>query len=167
VVFFAAMMGLFSVTIFSWLNINDSEFYQVLPVTVPNLIKVRLRMFVFLTFAISISFLVILSLFNSEIHLLWLALVVAFVTTIYVVVTTAYLTGLRTNTYLFDATILGRFSALIIPPLITIIIASLALTDNFLISVLVIGIVCMVLVIGILVLYRRIEKRWTKEGFLI
>jgi hypothetical protein len=167
VVFYATMMGLFSVTIFSWLNINDSEFYQVLPVTVPKMIKVKLKLFALIAFTISPIFLIILSLFFMELHLLGLALIVAFITTSYVVVTTAYLTGLRTNTYLFDATILGRFSAMIVPPLIIIIISSLAMPDNFVISISVIGIVCLILILGIVMLYKNIEKRWAKEGFVI
>jgi hypothetical protein len=167
VVFYAGMMGLFSVTIFSWLNINDSEFYQVLPVTVPRLIKVKLRLFALLTFTTSPVFLLILSLFFLELHLLWLALIVSFTTTSYVVVATAYLTGIRTNTYLFDATILGRFAVMVMPPLILIIIASLALPENYLISILVIGIVCLILVFGSFMLYKKIEGRWAKEGFLL
>jgi hypothetical protein len=167
VVFYAAMMGLFSVTIFSWLNINDSEFYQVLPVTVPKMIKVKLRLFALIAFTISPIFLMILSLLFMEIHLLGLALIVAFITTSYVVVATAYLTGLRTNSYLFDATILGRFAMLTVPPLIAIIISSLAMPDNYAISVSVIGIVCMILILGIVVLYKNIERRWAREGFVI
>jgi hypothetical protein len=167
VVFYAAMMGLFSVTIFSWLNINDSEFYQVLPVTVSRMIKVKLKLFALIAFTISPVFLIILSLFFMELHLLWLAIIVAFITTSYVVVATAYLTGLRTNTYLFDATILGRFAVMIMPPLIIIIISSLAMPDNFTISVSVIGIVCLILILGIAVLYKNIEKRWAHEGFII
>lgn len=166
IVFYSAMMGLFSVTIYSWLNINDSEFYQILPVSVPRLIKVKLRLFALIAFTTSPIFLIFLSLFFWELHLLWLALLVALVTTSYVVVTTAYLTGLRTNTYLFDASILGRFAALIVPPLIVLIISSFALSDNFLISSLVIGLVCIILVLGIFVLYKKIEKKWVKEGFV-
>jgi len=167
VVFYAAMMGLFSVTIFSWLNINDSEFYQVLPVTVPKMIKVKLKLFALIAFTSSPLLLFILSMFFLELHLLWLALIVAFITTSYVVVLTAYLTGLRTNTYLFDATILGRFAAMIVPPLMIIIISSLAMSDNFLIAVSVIGVVCLLLVLGIVVFYKKIENRWEQEGFVI
>jgi hypothetical protein len=167
IVFYSAMMGLFSVTIYSWLNINDSEFYQILPVSVPKLIKVKLRLFAIIAFTTSPIFLIFLSLFFWEWHLLWLALLVTFISTSYVVVTTAYLTGLRTNTYLFDASILGRFAGMIVPPLIVLIIASLALTDNFVISTLVIGMVCLALLLGIFILYKRIDKKWVKEGFVI
>lgn len=167
IVFYSAMMGLFSVTIYSWLNINDSEFYQILPVSVPRLIKVKLRLFALIAFTTSPVFLVFLGLFFWEWHLLWLALLVTFISTSYVVVTTAYLTGLRTNSYLFDASILGRFAALIVPPLIILIIASMALSDNFLISTIVIGMVCLVLLLGIFILYKKIDKKWVKEGFVV
>lgn len=167
VVFYAGMMGLFSVTIYSWLTLGDSEFYQVLPVTVPKLIKVKLRLFGLFTYSISTVFLVVLSILNLELHLLWLAIMVAFVTSTYVVIATAYLTGLRTNTYLFDATVLARFSGMVLPPLIAIIIASLALTDNFLLSTVFIMLICGILILGILLLYRKIDERWEKEGFVM
>jgi hypothetical protein len=68
-VFYSAMMGLFSVTIYSWLNINDSEFYQILPVSVPRLIRVKLKLFALIAFTTSPVFLLILSLFFWEWHL--------------------------------------------------------------------------------------------------
>jgi hypothetical protein len=167
IVFYSAMMGLFSVTIYSWLNINDSEFYQILPVSVPRMIKVKLRLFALIAFTTSPVFLIFLGIFFWEWTLLPLALLVTFVSTSYVVMTTAYLTGLRTNTYLFDASILGRFAALIVPPLIVLIISSLALADNFLISTLVIILVCLILLLGIFLMDKKMDSKWVKEGFVV
>jgi MFS family permease len=168
IVFYSGMIGLFSVTIYSWLNNTDApDFYQVLPVTVPRLIRTKMLMFVLLTYAMSAVFLVILSVLNSELHLLWLGLLVAFITITYTLTATAYLTGLRTNVYLFDVRVLGKFSLMVIPPLVMTIIASFMLSGDFILSVSIIGVVCILLILSALLLYRGIDKRWKKESFVI
>jgi high-affinity Fe2+/Pb2+ permease len=68
---------------------------------------------------------------------------------------------------LFDASILGKFAGLIVPPLIVLIISSLAISDNFMISSIIIGIVSGILVLGIFVLYKKIDKKWVGEGFVV
>lgn len=168
IIFYAALIGFFGVTIYGWLNITDTpDFYQVLPVTVSQLIKTKLLLLALFTSTISTVFLVILSILNSELHLLWLALIITFITTSYTVLVTAYLTGLRTNTYLFDPIILAKFAVMVIPPLIIIAIASFILSDYFIISGSLIGCLCVILVLSVVLLYRGIEKRWNKAAFRI
>ncbi|MDY6957971.1 MAG: hypothetical protein SVK08_02325 [Halobacteriota archaeon] len=167
IVFYAAMIGFFGMTIYSWLNVIDSpDFYQLLPVTVPRLIKTKLLLFVILASLISSVFLVVLSIVNSEVHLIWLALLVGLTTTSYTVIVTAYLTGLRTNTYLFDPRILGIFAAMVVPPLVIIAIASFKLTEDLLKYGLFIAMVCALLLVFIALMYRGIERKWGSETFL-
>jgi hypothetical protein len=165
IVFYAGMMGLFGVTIYSWLNLGEADFYQILPVTVPRLIKTKLLLFAMLTFGTSTAFLVVLGILNLELHLIWLALTVAFTTTPYAVIVTAYLTGLRTNAYLFDARVLAKFTAMIAPPLIFIIIAALSLANSYFTSVVLILFISAILLAVMVLLYRGIDKKWAKEGF--
>jgi len=168
VVFYSGMIGLFSVTIYSWLNNTDApDFYQVLPMTVARLVKTKMLMFALLTYAITAAFLIILSILNFELHLLWLGLIVGFITVTYALTTTAYLTGLRTNVYLFDIRVLAKFTAMVVPPLIMTIIASFMLTDSFTLSLAIIGIICVILALSAVFLYRNIDKRWSKESFVI
>jgi hypothetical protein len=168
VVFYSGMIGLFSVTIYSWLNNTDApDFYQVLPVTVPRLIRTKMLMFVLLTYVMSAVFLVVLAVLNSELHLLWLGLLVSFITITYTLTATAYLTGLRTNVYLFDVRVLGKFSLMVIPPLVMTIIASFMLSSDFIMAMVIIGIVSLVLVLSALLLYRNIDGKWAKESFVI
>jgi hypothetical protein len=167
IIFYAGMIGFFGMTIYSWLNIIDThDFYQILPVDVPKLIKTKLLLFALLTSAISTTFLIILSILNLELHLLWLALIVAFTTTSYTVITTAYLTGLRTNVYLFSPKVLAKFTGMVALPLIIITIASFALSEHFFFSFALIVSICAVLIFGILIMVRGIEKRWGKESFV-
>jgi hypothetical protein len=124
-------------------------------------------MFVLLTYVMSAVFLVVLAVLNSELHLLWLGLLVSFITITYTLTATAYLTGLRTNVYLFDVRVLGKFSLMVIPPLVMTIIASFMLSSDFFMSMAVIGIVCIILMLSALLLYRSIDGKWAKESFII
>jgi hypothetical protein len=167
IVFFASMVGFFGVTIYSWLNVNDNpEFYQVLPVKVPQIIKSKLVLFGIFTYAIATVFIIILSIIYSELELLWLALIVAYVTTTYTVIVTAHLTGIRTNVYLFDTRVLMKFTGMVAIPLIIITIASFLIDDNFSWAVMIIGGICTVLVISLIGLYNNIDKKWGNERFI-
>jgi len=168
IVFYAAMIGFFGMTIYSWLNVIDTpDFYQLLPVTVPRIIKTKLLLFFMLAFLISSVFLVVLSIANSEVHLLWLALLVGLTTTSYTVIVTAYLTGLRTNSYLFDPKVLGKFAAMVVPPLVIIAIASFRLPGDLFEFGLFIVLVCVALLVAIAFMYRGIERRWGSETFVV
>ncbi len=167
IVFYAGMIGFFGVTIYSWLNVIDApDLYQVLPVKVPQVIKAKLLLFALLTYAIATVFIIILSILYSELELLWLAFIVAYVTTTYTVIVTAYLTGLRTNVYLFDARILMKFTGLVVVPLIVITIASFLIADNFNLAVMLIGGICSVLVVCLIGLFKNLDKKWGNETFI-
>jgi len=166
-VFYGSMIGFFGITIYSWLNIVDTpNFYDVLPVPVPVLIRTKMAMFALLGFSISTVFLVVLGIINDEVHLLWLALPVALITTPYTVTITAYLTGLRTNSYLFDPRILGKFMVMVALPLIVIMFASFSLEEHFAVAGLAIGVVCVLLALLMMVFYKGIGRRWGRESFV-
>lgn len=166
IVFYAAMIGFFGMTIYSWLNVIDTpNFYDLLPVTVPRLIKTKLLLFFMLSYTVSSAFIVFLSIVNSEINLLFLALIVAFTTTSYTVIVTAHLTGLRTNVYLFDPKILLKFAAMVVPPLVIIAISSFKLSNSFDILGVIIVCVCAIMIFGMVLMYRGIKKRWGKATF--
>lgn len=93
------------------------------------------------------------------------ALPVAYATTAYTVAATAYLTGLRTNSYLFDPRVLGRFSVMIIPPLIFLVILSFSYAGNSLALPLTWG-ACALLALAAWYFYRKIEGRWTRSSFV-
>ena len=165
-VFYAAMVGFIGVMMYSWLNNVDlAEYYSFLPVTVPQLIRVRILVFLFLTLGISAFFVVAISVLNGETELLWLALVVMFVTSLYMVVLTAYLTGLKTNTFLFDTSVLARFSLLSFLPDLCITILSFSLLANWVIAVMGLALVLASMSLATTFLYRGIESRWARTSF--
>ncbi len=116
-VFYAAMVGFFGVMLYNWLNnVDSTDHLATLPVSVPQVIHAKLLAFILLTTGISVAFVVAISWLNGDVRLLWLALPVALVTSVYMVTVTAYLTGLRTNSFLFDPGVLARFAFLSMLP---------------------------------------------------
>ena len=165
-VFYAAMAGFVGVLMYSWLNnIDLSEYYSLIPVTVPQLVKIRILVFLFLTLGISAFFVVAISVLNGETELLWLALIVMLVTSLYMVVMTAYLTGLKTNTFLFDTSVLAKFSAMSFLPDLCLTILSFSLLSNWLVALLGISLVLCSLAVTTVILYRGIDKKWSRVPF--
>ena len=165
-VFYAAMVGFIGVMMYSWLNNVDlAEYYSYIPVTVPQLIKTRIRVFLLLTLGVSAFFVVAISFLNGETRLLWLALIVMFVTSVYMVVMTAYLTGLKTNTFLFDTSVLARFSVMSFLPDVCLTILSFSLLGSWVAAVLGITLILGSMSVATLILYRGIDSKWERVSF--
>jgi len=165
-VFYAAMVGFIGVMMYSWLNNVDlAEYYSLLPVTVPQLVRIRIGVFLLLTMGISAFFVIAISVLNGETQLLWLALIVMFITSLYTVVMTAYLTGLKTNTFLFDTSVLTKFTVLSFFPDLCLTILSFSITTNWLITVCGIALVLVSLSLATWFFYKGIETKWLGAAF--
>ncbi len=166
IIFYGGMVGFFGMMIYSWQNNTDViEFYQVLPITVPQVIKSKIIVFAIITSWMSSTFVIVMAIIHNQIFLIGWALLVMFITSFYIVTAVAYLTGLRTNTYLFNITVLMKFLILVLLPLFCITILSFTLDTNYLISILAIIFVCIMLFAGTYVLLLGIDKKWSKEDF--
>ena len=167
-IFYGGMVGFFGVLIYSWLNnIDYVEYYNTFPVQVPTIVKSKLIIFVLLTGGISTAFVVVMTGIKGDWYNLPLALIVMFSTSIYMVVVTAYLTGLRTNVYLFDTKILTRFALLSIIPLMAITFLTMAQDVLGWRMVVAIALVCMVLATAARILLTRLDRKWAHEAFTV
>jgi hypothetical protein len=167
-IFYAAMLGFFGILIYSWLNnVDVTDYFETLPVTVPQLIKTRLIVFFILTLWISTIFVVAIGIINGDLGLIGLALVVMFITSMYMVITIAYLTGLRTNTSLFAPDVMLKFWALALLPDVCITILSFTIYSNIVYSIIGIVIVCSMLILASYILYRGIEQKWGRAEFAV
>jgi len=167
-IFYAAMIGFFGVSIYGWLSLLDTTtFYEVLPVNVVHLIKTKLLMFSILAGIISTAFLLVLSAMLAEVGMLWISLIVAYCTTVCTVASTAYLTGLRTNSYLFDPKVLAEFAAVVVPPLVALTILSFYFVSDPLVSAVIILALSGILVAVTLLFYRGIGRKWSRESFTL
>jgi hypothetical protein len=168
IIFYAAMIGFFGILIYSWLNNVDTvDYFETLPVSVPRLIKARLIAFFILTSWISTVFVVGIGIINGDLGLIWLAIIIMYITSIYMVITIAYLTGLRPNTSLFAPDVMLKFWALALLPDVCIALLSFTIYSNLLISALGLFIVCLMLLLASYVLYRGIEKKWGRTPFAV
>ena len=165
-VFYGAMVGFMGVLLYSWLNnVDSTDYYSFLPVTVPQVIRARIIIFLFLTTGISTVFVVIISLSEYELDILWLGLLVMFITSLYMVVMTAYLTGIRTNTFLFDMSVMSRFAIMSFLPDVGLTILSFSIRTNIVFALSGIALVLASLLGSTFILYRGIETKWKGTGF--
>lgn len=165
-VFYAGMVGFFGVMLYSWLsNIDLADYFETLPVGVPSVIKAKLIAFFILTSVISTIFVLGISFLNNEMRLLWLALPVLYVTGAYMVLATAYLTGLRTNTFLFDPNIMMKFTAMALIPDFGITMLSLSIDTTPLISAIGIGVVLVFVSAFSWYFYRGLDRKWARQAF--
>lgn len=166
VVFYAGMVGFFGVLMYNWLTNTDlNDYYETLPVDVPMIIRVKLLAYFLLTSLVSTAFVIGIALAQGETELLWVALPVLYITTVYMVVATAYLTGLRTSSFLFDPAIMGKFAVAAVLPDLGITILSFSLTSTPYIAVAGIAIMCLLLLGTAKVLYDGINRKWSRYSF--
>jgi len=165
-VFYAAMVGFFGVLMYSWLtNVDMVDYYETLPVTVPTLIRTKLIVFFLITSGISTAFVLIIALLNGELGSLWLALLVLYIMSAYMVIATAYLTGISPQSFLFNPQILIKFAVISILPDLCLTILSFSLDSAPVLAASGIGLVCLVLLVCTILFYRGIDRKWAGRSF--
>lgn len=166
--FYGGLVGFFTVMFYSWLNnVDNLSFYSTLPVSVSQVVKTKVVLFLLLTTALPMFYLFIIAWASDEMHLLPLAVLLLLVVSIYIVSYTAAETGLRTNSYLFDTWIMIKFSLASTLPLIAIFILTDLMDQGlaFRAVAAVVFILCGILLIAAAVFWGRIETKWGKEEF--
>ncbi len=165
-IFYGVMVGFFGTMLYSWLNTIDSpNFYSTLPITVPEVIRARLILFLTITWWIPLIFMILISYLSSEINLLPIGIVVMITVGIYIVNYTALSTGLRTNSALFDAIIFIKFFFVSVPPMIAMTILSLAISYSQSLILISLSFICGTLAMIGIYFYNKIETKWQAESF--
>jgi hypothetical protein len=166
IIFYGSMVGFFGILIYSWLNIADEpDFYDFLPVNVAHIIKAKLVAWFVITAGVSTTFVIALAVFLQQLHHLPLALFVLYSTSIYMVTTVAYLTGLRPNTSLFDVKVQFKFNVFAFVPLLSIMMMSIALDAYWLQAVFAIVAVGCIICISTMILLVDMEVKWGRQRF--
>jgi hypothetical protein len=165
-VFYGAMVGFFGVLLYTWMTNTDlNDYYETLPVRVPQVIRSKLTAFFILTTGVSTLFVVGISMLNEEWQLLWLALIVLYCTSAYMILATAYLTGLNANSFFFNPTVLTKFTAISLLPDLLLTILSFSLQSGEWWALTGILAVCGVLLMLSLYFFRGIERKWGRSSF--
>lgn len=165
-VFYAGMVGFFGVILYNWLNnVDATDYLATLPVSVAQVIRTKLIAFLLLTSWVGVGFVVLLAWLNADTRFLWLAIPIVLVTSIYIVVVTAYLTGLRTNSFLFDPGVLARFSVMSMLPDFGLTILSFTIDRDMRFAATGILLVLAILVATTYMLLKGIDAKWRGTEF--
>lgn len=165
-IFYGGMVGFLGVMVYSWLtNLEPNEFMNAQPATVDQVIRAKLVLYFMLTTFASFSYVIAIGVLNGEFTLLPLALLVALATTTYVAGVITRLTGIWTNTMLFDARVLAKFAGAVVPPLIIVMIASFMIGGTPWIAATLLLAESAVLLFASRPLLRGMSARWGKEHF--
>jgi len=132
---------------------------------VDQVIRAKLVLYFLLTTPISCCYLVVIAVLNGEYLFLPVAALVGLSTMVYVAAVIGRMTGLRANTMLFDAKVLGRFSAAIVPPLIIVTLASFWLRTSPWAALAVLGTLSVALLLASRSLLAGIGPRWSRSQF--
>ncbi|HEY3274175.1 MAG TPA: hypothetical protein VGJ92_10450 [Methanocella sp.] len=124
--FYAIIIGFFGSLVYGWLNnLDNNGSYRMLPVTMTDVIKAKLILFVILNTVVSVAYLGLISLTRGEIWpLLPVGLYTMFMVSGYTGVLTAYMTGVFTNSLMFDYKVMTIYSLAVAPALIVLIVLS-------------------------------------------
>ncbi len=160
-IFYAVVIGFFASELYGWINRLDTiECYKTLPITMPEVIKSKLIIFAILNTVVSTVYLALICITRGEYSLFPFALFTMFMVSGYVAVVIAYMTGIYTNSLLFDYKVLAKYWVSVAPLLIILIVTSFAswLLWPGVILAAAAGIVAFILL-------KRIDVKWGREEF--
>lgn len=160
-IFYSVVIGFFASELYGWLNRLDTiECYKTLPITMPDVIKSKLILFMLLNTVVSTVYLILICISRGEYGLFPFALFTMFMVSGYVAVVIAYMTGVYTNSLLFDYKVLLTYWLVVAPVLIILILMSFA--DWLLWP----GVIFATAAgVAAYLLLRRIDVKWEREEF--
>ena len=166
--FYAAMVGFFCTLLYSWLsNVDISECYNSMPLSMPHVIRTKLILFLFFICVVAVPYLFTVGYLKGETDLLLIGLFIMFTVSAYVGSVIAYLTGLFTNSYLLDAKILLQFSLAVVPVLLAETLLSFYYPINREFSTLYISGLGIVLVSASMLFLSKLDNCWKGRMFRI
>ncbi len=160
-VFYSVIIGFFASLVYGWLNnIDNNANYRMLPVSMTDVIKAKLILFVVLNTVVSVIYLCLIALTRGELALLPVSLFTMFMVSGYTGVLTAYMTGIFTNSLMFDYKVMTVYSLAVAPVLVVLIV--LSFYPEMLLAELGLS---AVLGIAAYLLLGRIDKKWGRVEF--
>jgi hypothetical protein len=166
VVSYSGFVGLMGVLTYSWITaMEHNESLNALPVKVDEVVEAKLVLYLILTAGISAGCVMLISLARKELSLLAMGLLVAGANAAYAGSVTARLTGLWTNTMFFDAKVISKFAAAVVPPLLVVESASLWIQVIGAPVVYAIAAVSLFQAAASIVMLRGVREKWRGASF--
>jgi hypothetical protein len=167
-VFYGSMVGFFGVMTYSWLtNVEQNGSLNIMPVSVPSVIEIKVLLYFLITSVLTTFYMLLVSVLNGDLQFFPLALGVALANNTYTVSVTAWLTGLRANTMLLDGITLVKFTTMIVPPLITLVIITFYIGSGGYGGLVAVFILSVLLVVISVFLIKGIRRRWKENHFTL
>ncbi|MEM3342460.1 MAG: hypothetical protein QW728_07175 [Thermoplasmata archaeon] len=167
-IFYGGMIGYFGVMIYSWINNMDvPDIYQTLPLSVPDVIRGRILIYHIINAVLGTTLVIFMGVIREEYALIPIALIVMFFTSAYIVAATAYLTGIRPNTLLFNIWITFKFNLFALVPLFLLTLLAMSLGKSPLLAYGGLAGMCIVLAGVTWMLYRSIDYKWKNAQFMM
>lgn len=118
-VFLSVTVSIFTISVYTNLvNTDDPDFDQTIPADAPGVIKEKLRLHLVIAIPISVAIVSALALLTRDIAGLLIALPVCISTVVYMGCVTAYLTGIWTNSLLFNGAVFIQYIFFTILPIV-------------------------------------------------
>jgi hypothetical protein len=160
--FFAVMVSFFTMSIYTNLvNMDFLEYDQTIPVRTSDLIRVKVKLFMMIAIPVSLLFLVAAGVLKQDPVGLLFSFPLVLIMVPYMGYVTAYLTGLWTNSMLFDSSVFLRYIGLTVLPLMMATLLSFLMGRIFLISVLGIALISIAGLISTMFLSRSLDSKWS------
>jgi hypothetical protein len=151
---------------YSWItNVEHNESLNSIPVSVDKVIEAKVSLYLLITASVSSGYVILIGLTRNEIYLIPLGLLIAGINALYTVAVTAYLTGLWTNTMFFDARILAKFSAAVVPPLTAIEMGTLLMESGKFFAVSLIAAVSLIQIALSAQILKNLGGKWVSRKF--
>ncbi|HMK46191.1 MAG TPA: hypothetical protein VK436_06155 [Methanocella sp.] len=160
-IFYSIIIGFFASLVYGWLNnIDNNANYRMLPVSMTDVIKAKLILFVVLNAVVSVAYLGLISFSRGELMLLPFGLFTMFMVSGYIGVLTAYMTGVFTNSLMFDYKVFSIYALAVVPVLIVLIVLS------FYPSMLILETIATALLgVAAYLLLGKIDRKWGRTEF--
>jgi len=164
VISYSGFVGFMGVMTYSMITgIEPNDYMNMLPISIEKVVKAKVTLYLMLTAIISTGYVVVIGLMRDEVSLIPLGLLTSYSTAIYIAAVTAYLTGLWTNTLFFDAKILAKFTALVVPGLTVLEVAAFWVSNIYALAI-ILGVSTLMLLVS-KPLLDRVGGKWDGHAF--
>ncbi|MFW3146693.1 MAG: hypothetical protein ACMUIE_07780 [Thermoplasmatota archaeon] len=164
--FFAVMISFFTMSVYTHLtNMDYLDYDQTIPVRTSDLVRVKVWVYLMISLPLAVVILMVIALIRGDLRGLFFSLPLVIVMVPYMGFVTAYLTGLWTNSMLFDASVFLRYMALTVGPLMFATLLSFLMDRILWISIFGLALIMLSGAVSTWIMARSLDEKW-KETVL-
>lgn len=160
-VFFSVMISFFTVSVYTNLtNLDYLDCDQNLPISTAGLIRMKVILHVLISIPFSLAILIVIAFLTNDWSSLSLGIPFMFIAIPYMGFVTAYLTGLWTNSLLFNSGVFLKYILFTVLPLVMATFLSYLMDSHFWIALAGLGAVMLTGIVAMKIINRWISEKW-------